>query len=669
MGFFDGLFGGSSPSSTTSSSSTTNTYVDPGGHYYPLEQSVLSTAQGLLNRPYQDYATSQRIAGFTPDQQSAMQGIRDAQGNWQPAFNVGQGNYNAASGAAGGVGTSGMPAFGQALSGPSGSQAGAGYLGQAAQSWTDPGVAQQWMNPYTSQVVQNTVDAANRAFNAPGGAMQNLTDAFTGGDAGQFGRNRMGDVANNLAYNFGQGLSNTVGQLNQQGYTQGMTAFGNQQQLLGQLGSTAGNLALGDINAYGNLGTGLVNQANAGVNANLAAGAGQTAFGNATQAANYKDLASLMSSGQMQQQLNQQGADFDYQKFLTQQNWDATNAALAQSLAQGWQLPTQTSSQSTSTATQNPGSGSIFGNILGGLTSIAGLGTGGGSTVGGDFFNWLGGQARGGSIQPRRAFAAGGYAPVVTALRHSAQQRQPAQMQRLQAFQQQQQGGPQAGGLPPGAMPQGMPAGGPPEPQPPPMGGPRPAFARGGSTGGPHVDEAQDRAMMRRAVWAHERAMHDATTRELTPLKRFAFGGPTGYADGGDVMNDLLLDDMGYDGQFLRALHPDERGFARRAFDAASDAVTGLPAAFGRAWDRGRAASWPEAYRNMAEGVYDASPVAAYQQMVDATRRLRDRAFGTADSDALDVGLDLADLGLGGLGLMPAGGSSGVVRRAFGRMR
>ena len=552
MGFLTG-----DPATTSSSSSSqTNTYVDPGGQYYPLMQNVFGVAQNTLNRPYQDYSTDQRFAGFTPDQQQAMQGIRNAQGSWQPAFNQAQGNYNAASNAAGGVGQAGMAAFNRAMASPGALGAATPYAQNASQSWTDPGVAQQWMNPYTSQVTQATADQANRAFSAPGGALQQMTDAFTGGNAGQFGRNRMGDVANNLSYNFGQGLGAQLGNINMQGYNQGMSAFGQQQALQGQLAGTMGGLGASDVGQFGNLGTQLVNQANAGVGANINAGAGQTAFGQAGQQANYADLATLMGSGQQQQAFGQQQADFDYQKFLTQQNWDVTNASLAQSLAQGWQLPTQVNSQSQSQSTSTPATGSILGQILGGGLSIAGLGTGGGGTVGGGIANWIGslGKAHGGHV-PRRAFAAGGYAPVVSMLRQSAMQRQPAQMQRLQAFQQG-QGGPQAGGPPPGAMPPGMMPGGPAGPPQPPMGGPQPAFARGG-----HVDADQDRGMMRRAVWAHERNMHDASDSDLTPLKRFAFGGPVGFDDGGSV-EDALFDNMDYGGQFLRA-HPEAE---QRAF-------------------------------------------------------------------------------------------------------
>jgi hypothetical protein len=547
--FLGGLFGAGStagPSSSGSSSSTTSTQIDPGGNYTPLMESVLGVGQGLLNKQYEGYDPSKRFEGFSADQTAAQQGVRDAQGNWQPNFNQAQTALNAGQAGAAGVGAAGQTAFGTAAAGPGGLGAANPYLNKASGSWTDPGTASAWMNPYTKNVTDATAQQANEAFRGPGGALEGLTGAFTGGGAAQFGRERMGDVAGKLSADFGRGLTQSLATVNQQGYNQGQTAFGNEQQRMGQLGQTAGGLGVQDVQAQTNLGTAQTNAAATGARSNIEAGQAQSKMGQDTSAAAYKDASMLGTSGATQQAFGQQAKDFDYQQNREAYNWDFQRAQQAQSLAQGWQLPTTTNSTTSTQQQTTQPSGSVAGNILGAATAIGGLSTGKDTTVAGDVGTWLGKQtaAEGGHIHAATgghlAFGPGGQVPVTRAVRARAQRRQPAIMARLQAM-----GGP---GITPGQTP-GM--------MPPPT-----AFASGGrvypvqsrtkdyelyhpsmwqedwsglgwARGGQVDDDAHDREMIRNAVWAHERAMHDANDRQLTALKRFAFGGPVGYAEGG----------------------------------------------------------------------------------------------------------------------------------------
>ncbi|HYX04005.1 MAG TPA: hypothetical protein VE963_18065 [Reyranella sp.] len=546
-----GIFGGGMQTTGQSygqSGQTTSTTIDPGGQYYPVMSKVLGIAGGLADRPYQPYDVSQRFAGFTPDQLAAQQKIRDVQGAWQPFYNQAGAAFNQAQTQAGGVGTAGQGAFNQAAAGPGGLGAANPWLNRAGASWTDPGTAQAWMNPFQQNVMDTTANTALRNFMGPGGAWQGITDAFTGGAAGQFGRQRMGDVAGQTLMNFGQGLGNALGQIGMQGYNQGQTAFNTEQQRLAGMGATAGQLGIGDVTSRTGLGAAQTTAAAQGAQSLIGAGTAQQGLGTATQGAQYKDIGALAASGQQQQQLEQQQRDFEYQQNREAFNWPYTAAQQAQSLAGNWTLPTQTSSQSwTQSGTMGP-TGSIAGNVLGAGLSIAGLSTGKNSTVGGDIANYVGGLfgsgnptinspssggfdpsampgvglstgQRGGRVPEdlRTAFGPGGYVPTVSAMRKRVQARMPAMMGRIQQL----QGGP---GVMPGQTPGMMPpmAGGPPGGPPGPPGR---AFAEGGPV---DDDEAADLELVRRGVHAHERALHPGHR-----LTAFAEGGDTdrGYFD------------------------------------------------------------------------------------------------------------------------------------------
>ena len=181
------------------------------------------------------------------------------------------------------------------------------YLQQAATNNVGQ-MAQCYMSPYLQKQVQSLSDIANRNI------QQNLSPQATAAavGSGQFGSQRGAQVLGQVQANAMQDLNSQIASLENQGYGQALTAAGQQQGLLGQLGSTAGNLTQQQQSLLGTLGqtTGNLtsqqqqNLINAGSTlggqqtaANqIAAGLGSTAAG-AQGAFNQAQLAAGQTSG------------------------------------------------------------------------------------------------------------------------------------------------------------------------------------------------------------------------------------------------------------------------------------------------------------------------------------------------------------------------------------
>ena len=428
------LFGGSSPPNVQTSG-TQQTQLP--SWYTAYMQGALGTGQSLASIPYQQY-TGQRLAGFNDTQNTAFNNINNAQGNWTNTLNGALSTANAVpqiaqsaadtanqygSGASGlanqysganaalanqyGSGAANM-ATGQAglanqyaslapqIAGQAASAAnqyGQGALAAASapiQQWTDPGVAQSWMSPYTNQVVNSIAQQGNQNWN---------TNLMPGIEAQFIGSGNANSAQNAAALGIGaantqQNISSLQSQALQSGYQNAMTGFqtGQGQQL--QQSGLAANTGLGAANAAltgGNLGvtgglgaaSNAINAGNMGVQgygmgANTALGAGQlgsnTAISGGTLGANtaisggqlgvtgglgaasalqsgaqagqtmtYNDIAQMLAAGTTQQNLAQTGYNTAYQNFLTQQQYPWTQLQNLNQIATGAQLPTSTS--------------------------------------------------------------------------------------------------------------------------------------------------------------------------------------------------------------------------------------------------------------------------------------------------------------------------------------
>lgn len=162
----------------------------------------INWSQNVANMPFQTY-TGQRVAGLTPQQEEAYQGVSNLQGAWQPALGAAQ------KGAEGLAGTTSVSNIGA------------------------------YMNPYQQNVMDVMAKQASR--NLSENIMPGISDAFI--KAGQFGGTRMGEFGSRAVRDTQEALLNQQSQLAQQGYAQALGAsqadLQRQQSALAQLATQA----------------------------------------------------------------------------------------------------------------------------------------------------------------------------------------------------------------------------------------------------------------------------------------------------------------------------------------------------------------------------------------------------------------------------------------------
>jgi len=271
--------GGSAPANTTSTSTQTSELPEWARGY---AKDTLAKGQALTDinqNPYQQYS-GDRIAGFSPMQQQAMQ---NAQG-MSVAPQVGQGTAAATMAGMGGLGVAGQ-------ANPYGFQNQVGG----------------YMNPYMNQILAPQLAEANRQYDI--GATRQQSAAT---QAGAFGGSREAIMAAENERNRNTGLNQIVGQ----GYNTAFTNAQNQynQNLQNQLqGFGMANQAAGQL---GNLGQNQYQQ-NMGINALQAQYGGQ------------------------QQALQQQGLTQAYQDFQNQQNYPYKQLGFMSDMIRGLPLGQQ----------------------------------------------------------------------------------------------------------------------------------------------------------------------------------------------------------------------------------------------------------------------------------------------------------------------------------------
>ena len=165
-------------------------------------------------------ADAATFAGAQPLQQQAFQQVADKATAYQPTLSQ-----------SGDVLT-------QAAESTSPLSAGAQYISAAGTN--DPSqMAASYMNPYTKTAVQALSDIAQRNIR------QNLAPQATAAavGSGQFGSQRGAQVLGQVEAQAEQDLNKQIADMMSTGYGQALQAAGQQQQLLGQLASTAGTQA------------------------------------------------------------------------------------------------------------------------------------------------------------------------------------------------------------------------------------------------------------------------------------------------------------------------------------------------------------------------------------------------------------------------------------------
>jgi hypothetical protein len=233
-----------------------------------------------------------KFVGAQPLQQQAFENVGTAATAYQPTLEQ--------------AGTT----LGQAAGAVSPLQAGADYLSQASQSPAER--AQSYMSPYLSSVVNAIGDVGQRNI------QQNLAPLATSGavGSGQFGSQRGAQVLGQTLSNADRDILNQQYQALNTGYGQALTAAGQQNTLLGQLGSTAGTQAGQGQQNLTQAGTALGNLAAQNQNLSLA------------------DINALSTLGGQQQTIAQ-----------NQQTFPLTTLSTLASLMAGQQIPTTTQTQ------------------------------------------------------------------------------------------------------------------------------------------------------------------------------------------------------------------------------------------------------------------------------------------------------------------------------------
>ena len=225
MGGKSGSGGGSNQSSFQASTST----YTPNPEAMAAYRRAISMAENVTSQPFQPYQ-GQMVAGFTPDQMAAFQGVRNTQGMVQPYINT------------------------------------ATNLTQNAVNLADPrnfgeNTLQQYYNPYQ----QNVIDATMRNLEATQ-AMANKQAQQNAGLRGAFGGSSGSAMARaEVARQQSMANAQTLAGLQQTGYQQAVGQYNQQQQQaiqtaqnaaygLGQLGNQAQQASLQGLQAL--LGTG-----------------------------------------------------------------------------------------------------------------------------------------------------------------------------------------------------------------------------------------------------------------------------------------------------------------------------------------------------------------------------------------------------------------------------
>lgn len=294
--------------SSAPSTTTTTQNLDPV--VQAAVKKNLEIADQLAQRPYQPYR-GDTVAGFSPYQAAAMQGILGSQGMAMP-YLQGAGN-----------------AYLQGMNYQTPS-----FLG---------GNISAYQNPYTSQVIDQTMNDLNRQKAID---MQGISSNAV--RSGAYGGSRQAIAEQELNRNYADQFARTAAQLRNQGF------------------DTAANLMQGDLN-----------RDIQGQQLRYAGAAGLGNIGQALQQSAYTDLNALLGAGGLQQQQSQRYLDDAYQRFMQEQSYPEQQLALRQAALGSSPMG---GSATTSGSVQGP---SRLGSALGGAATGAAIGGPWGALIGG----------------------------------------------------------------------------------------------------------------------------------------------------------------------------------------------------------------------------------------------------------------------------------------------
>lgn len=253
---------------------TTQTVTNaPPGYIQDAQKDVLAQGKTLAAQPYNPY-TGQLVQGFSGDQNSAFQNIRDAQGMAQPYINTGAGLSLASA-----QGINPMQFSGAAVN--------------------------QYLNPYLDNVAQSTMNNINQTNQIQQNQLRG--NAIS---KGAFGGDRAGIAAAELARNQNLASQQTISGIYSQGYQQAQDMFNKQQAA--------------DMTAQ---------QQTAALRQGAAGQLGQ--FGTDAQKNALQGAQALAAAGAQQQELGQNQLSSDYQQFLNKQQYPFQNLSWLTGLISG----------------------------------------------------------------------------------------------------------------------------------------------------------------------------------------------------------------------------------------------------------------------------------------------------------------------------------------------
>lgn len=305
----------------SSGSNTTTTTEEPPPQVLQAYTTATNAAQQAASQPLQQYSGS-TVAGFTPDQTSAMGTINNLQGTAQPYIDQATGLINNST----------------------------ANLWNGVQQFS-PDAISQYQNPYTQQVVGSTEAQLN---NMDQQQQQQLKGNAI--SSGAFGGDRAGVASAVLSGQQDLANNQTIAGLESQGYGQAEQEFNTQQQA--QLGANEANQYLDAQGAYG-----LGNLGNEALSTGLTGASAQ------------------LQSGALQQQLGQEALNVPYEQYEQQQAYPFQTAQYFANIAEGLGSGQGGTSSTTSPAASS--SSQLGGLGLSGIGALGSIFGGGGSKRGG----------------------------------------------------------------------------------------------------------------------------------------------------------------------------------------------------------------------------------------------------------------------------------------------
>jgi hypothetical protein len=321
----------------------------------PTKNMVAAGEKIVNDVPYQQYG-GDRVAGFSPYQDAAFQGVANMQAPQQ---------YDQAQYALGNAQNFANAGAMDAGSYQPGMFQGAAYDPAMAQTATrfDQNAANFYMSPYQ----QGVTDIAKQKAAAEGQQMMNKLGA-TAAKNGAFGGSRFGLEQAQGLRDVGQNLSNIQVQGSQAAFDRAQNQF-NQDEGRGLTTNLANQAAMNQASQFGGQNWMTAQQqaeqsrqfgasqglqgAQLAANTGLAAANQYQSLGTTQQASELERLNALQNAGMAQQQLGQKYADVGYNNFVDARDFDRNNLQFLSGLLRGNNFGTSQSVTQPTASTTN----------------------------------------------------------------------------------------------------------------------------------------------------------------------------------------------------------------------------------------------------------------------------------------------------------------------------